>query len=63
MEEIALLIAIIAILLGVGLGLFSRAGSEIDVHPRSAERDETAGSGGATDGPDSGGLPSTHGTR
>jgi uncharacterized membrane protein len=42
--ELSLLIALLLILLGVGVGLFSREGSGIDVHPRSSERDDSVGS-------------------
>ena len=68
--EWLLVAAVVVILLGVAMGLFTRAGSEISDHPRSSEMDETAGSA-ADAQQDDGGLhgeegqrfPSSRGTR
>ncbi len=39
-----LIVAVVLILVGAGIGLYSREGSEIDTHPRGSERGDTAGS-------------------
>ncbi len=39
-----LVVAVLLILVGAGIGLYSREGSGIDAHPRGSERGDTAGS-------------------
>jgi hypothetical protein len=60
--EGAVIVALLLMVLGVGFGLYSREGSELEGHPRGPERGDTAGSeADALDG--DGELPGQEGRR
>jgi hypothetical protein len=50
---------VVLIMVGVAIGLFSRAGSEISSHPRGRHR----GGGGSSVSPEEGELPGSEGRR
>jgi hypothetical protein len=65
-----LIAAVLLILLGSAIGLYSRGGSEVDAHPRNAERGDTGGDkidaldgDGELPGSEGRRFPSTRGTR
>ena len=68
--ESFLVFAVLCILLGAGIGLFSREGSEVSSHPRGPGRGDAPGSAseaqdgeGELPGADGQRFPSTRGTR
>jgi hypothetical protein len=65
--EWILVLVVVLMIIGVAVGLFSRAGSEISSHPRGRHRSGSGGSAPSGDGelPGDEGrrFPSTRGTR